>query len=160
MLYSAMANPYPTIIPDLRSPFDQVKGVVYFGRMLDKIRLFESGKLPEGWHAARGAEMKGSFDARCCRFLHIDYAALEKETLKGGSDEELLAWAFKNGRQPTEEEIEIWNAFMTKRGWRDAGTQRLHERLAEIGLPPGTVKTMFEFIDLDEGRRPAGSSKS
>jgi hypothetical protein len=148
-----MVNPYPTIIPGLRSPFDQVKGVVYFGRMLDKIRLFASGKLPEGWHAALGMEMKGSFDARCCRFLHVDYAALEKETLKGGTDEELLAWAFKIGRQPSEEEIEIWNGFMTKRGWRDTGTQRLNERLAEIGLPPGTVQTMFEFIDLDEGRK-------
>jgi gluconokinase len=41
---------------------------------------------------------------------------------------------------------------MTKRGWRDAGTQRLHERLVEIGLAPGAVQTMFEFIDLDEGR--------
>ena len=61
-----------------------------------------------------------------------------------------------NGRQPSEEEIEVWNAFMTKRGGRDAGTQRLNERLAEIGLPPGTVQTMFEFIDLDEGRRQAG----
>jgi gluconokinase len=148
-----MANPYPTVIPGLRSPFDQVKGIVYFGRMLDKIRLFASGKLPQGWHAARGAEMKGSFDSRCCRFLRIDYAALEKETLKGGSDEELLEWAFVHGRQPSEEEIEIWNTFMTKRGWRDAGTQRLHERLAEIGLPPGAAQTMFEFIDLDEGRR-------
>ncbi|HWD93025.1 MAG TPA: DUF5069 domain-containing protein [Verrucomicrobiae bacterium] len=149
-----MPNPYPTIIPGLRSPFEQVKGIVYFGRMLDKIRLFASGKLPEGWHAARGSEMKTSFDARCCRFLGIDYSALEKETLKGGSDEELLAWAFRNGRQPSEEEIEIWNAFMAKRGWRDAGTQRLNERLAEIGLPSGTVSTMFEFIDLDEGRPP------
>ena len=147
-----MANSYPTIIPGLRSPFEQVKGMVYFGRMLDKIRLFASGKLPEGWRASRGAEMKGSFDARCARFLHLDYTALEKETLKGGTDEELLAWAFKTGRQPSEEEIEIWNAFMTKRGWRDSGTQRLNERLAEIGLPPGTVQTMFEFIDLDEGR--------
>ena len=147
-----MSQLYPTIIPGLRSPSEQVKGLVYFGRMLDKIRLFASGKLPEGWHAARGADMKGSFDARCCRFLGIDYAAIEKETLKGGSDEELLAWAFKRGRQPSEEEIEIWNAFMSKRGWRDSGTQRLNERLAEIGLPPGAVQTMFEFIDLDEGR--------
>lgn len=152
MLYSTMANSYPTIIPGLRSPSEQVKGLVYFGRMLDKIRLFASGKLPEGWHAARGAEMKGSFDARCCRFLGIDYKAIEKETLKGGNDEELLAWAFRHGRQPSEEEIEIWNAFMSKRGWRDSGTQRLNERLAEIGLPPGTVQTMFEFIDVDEGR--------
>jgi hypothetical protein len=124
--------------------------------MLDKIRLHAAGKLPEGWHPARGMAMKGSFDARCCRFLKIDYAALEAETLQGGSDEELLNWAFANGRRPDEEGIEVWNGFMTKRGWRDAGTQRLHERLAEIGLPPGTVETMFEFIDLDEGRGHVG----
>jgi gluconokinase len=148
-----MALPYPTLIPGLRSPFDQVKGLVYFGRMLDKIRLAVAGKLPEGWQAARGTAMKTGFDARCCAFLHIDYAALEAETLKGGSDEELLAWTFAHGRRPGEDEIEVWNAFMTKRGWRDSGTQRLNERLAEISLPPGTVQTMFEFIDLDEGRR-------
>ena len=148
-----MAAPYPTIIPGLRSPSEQIHGLVYFGRMLDKIRLAAAGKLPEGWQPARGAAAKGSFDARCCEFLHLDYAALEAETLKGDkSDEQLLAWAYAHGRQPSETEIEVWNAFMLKRGWRDAGTQRLHERLAEIGLPPGTVLTMFEFIDLDEGR--------
>ncbi len=153
-----MALPYSTLIPGLRSPFDQVNGLVYFGRMLDKIRLYAGGKLPEGWQAARGDTMKGSFDWRCCRFLQIDYAALEAETLKGEkTDEELLAWAFANGRRPSEDEIEVWNAFMTKRGWRDAGTQRLNERLAEMGLPPGTVQTMFEFIDLDEGRLEVSS---
>ena len=143
-------------VPGLRSCYTKVGRLVYFGRMLDKIRLAAAGKLPEAWEAARGSKVATNFDSRCCKFLHIDYAALEKETLKGGKDEELLAWAFKNGRQPSEEEIEIWNAFMTKRGWRDTGTQRLNERLAEIGLPPGTVETMFEFIDLDEGRRKPG----
>ena len=151
-----MKAAFPTIIPGLRSPSDSVNGLVYFGRMLDKIRLHAAGKLPEGWQNARGVSMKGSFDSRCCSFLHIDYAALEAETLKGGSDKELLAWAFANGRKPTDEEIEIWNAFMMKRGWRDAGTQRLHERLAEIGLAPDTVQTMFEFIDVDEGRLQPG----
>jgi len=63
----------------------------------------------------------------------------------------------RHGRQPSEDEIEVWNEFMTEYGWRDTGTQRLNERLAEIGLPPGTVQTMFEFIDLDEGRRQAGT---
>jgi Domain of unknown function (DUF5069) len=148
-----MAQPFPTIIPGLRSPFDQVNGLVYFGRMLDKMRLAAAGKLPEGWQAARGTTMKGSFDWRTCLFLKIDYAALEGETLKGDkTDLELLEWTFQHGRRPDEQEIEVWNAFMTKRGWRDAGSQRLNERLAEIGLPPGTVQTMFEFIDLDEGR--------
>jgi gluconokinase len=125
---------------------------VYFGRMLDKIRLHAAGKLPEGWQPQLGISMKGSFDWRCCEFLKIDYAALQAETLKGGSDDELLTWAYANGRQPDEQEIEVWNAFMVKRGWRDAGTQRLHERLAEIGLPPDAAQTMFEFIDIDEGR--------
>src|SRR5688572_21452255 len=158
MLSSRMAKPYPTIIPGLRSPSDQVNGIVYFGRMLDKIRLAAEGKLPEAWQAARGTTYPTSFDSRCCRFLKVDYAALEAETLKGDkSDVELLEWAFQHGRRPGEDEIETWNAFMTKRGWRDGGTQRLNERLAEIGLPPGTVETMFEFIDLDEGRRKAGS---
>ncbi|HXF11271.1 MAG TPA: DUF5069 domain-containing protein [Desulfuromonadaceae bacterium] len=147
-----MAQPYPTLIPGLRSPFDKVGGIVYFGRMLDKIRLASNGKLPKGWEDHRGL-VKGSFDWRCCLFLKVDYKALETETLKGkASDEELLEWAFQHGRRPDDQEIEVWNAFMTKRGWRDAGTQRLNERLAEIGLPPGAVSTMFEFIDLDEGR--------
>ena len=153
-----MAQAYPTRIPGLRSPFDQVNGLVYFGRMLDKIRLAAAGKLPEGWQSMRGTAIKNSFDDRCCKFLHLDYAALEAETLKGGkSDEDLLEWAFQNGRKPSEDEIEVWNGFMTKRGWRDGGTQRLNERLAEIGLPSGTVQTMFEFIDLDEGHLKVGA---
>ncbi len=147
-----MAQPYPTIIPGLRSPFAQVSGIVYFGRMLVKIRLHAQGKLPKDWAAMKGSPNANTFDARCCRFLKIDYAALEAETLKGRSDESLIDWAFQNGRKPSDEEIEVWNAFMTKRGWRDAATERLHQRLAEIGLPSGTVETMFEFIDLDEGR--------
>jgi gluconokinase len=148
-----MALPFPTIIPGLRSPSDQINGIVYFGRMLDNIRLNAAGKLPEGWQPMRGM-VKGGFDYRCCKLLGIEYTALEAETLKGDqSDEELLEWAFAHGRRPSEEEIEVWNGFMMKRGWRDAGTQRLNERLAEIGLPPGTVLTMFEYIDLDEGRR-------
>jgi gluconokinase len=158
MFYSDMQLSYPTIIPGLRSPHDQAKGIVYFGRMLDKIRLFAKRKLPEGWQASRGVAAKTNFDSRCCNFLKIDYAALEAETLKGRSDEELLEWAFVHGRKPSDDEVEIWNAFMTKRGWRDAGTQRLNERLAEIGLPPGTVQTMFEYIDLDEGRLKVSSS--
>jgi len=148
-----MLKPYPTIIPGLRSPYEQVGGIVYFGRMLDKIRLNAEGKLPEEWAAMVGPEHTGSFDSRCCSFLHIDYAETVEKTLKGGSDVEVLAWAFGKGRKPTAEEVEIWNAFMTKRGWRDSGSQRVKERLKEIGLEPDVVRTMFDFIDLDEGRR-------
>ncbi|MEP2774460.1 MAG: DUF5069 domain-containing protein [Luteolibacter sp.] len=148
-----MPKPYPTIIPGLRSPYEKVGGIVYFGRMLDKIRLNAKGELPEEWAAMVGPGHAGSFDSRCCNFLKIDYADLVAETLKGGSDEEVLTWAFEKGRKPDAEEIEVWDGFMTKRGWRDAASQRVKERLKEIGLEPGTVETMFEFIDLDEGRK-------
>lgn len=148
-----MSLPYPTVIEKLRSPYDQVSGLVYFGRMLDKIRLHAANQLPEDWTPWLGSKQKGTFDDRCCRFLNIDYDDITQETLKGKkSDEELLEWAYLHGRRPNEEEIEVWNDFMRKRGWRDEATERLHFRLVEIGLPPGTVKTMFEFIDLDEGR--------
>jgi hypothetical protein len=94
-----MADSYPTIIPGLRSPFDQIKGIVHFGRMLDKMRLAAAGKLPPEWEASRGVKSPKSFDSFCCRFLQIDYATLEAETLKGGrSDEQLLEWAFQHGR--------------------------------------------------------------
>ena len=148
-----MAKPYPTIIPGLRSPYEQVGGIVYFGRMLDKIRLKSEGKLPEDWASMVGPGHAGSFDSRCCHFLGISYEGIVAETLKGGSDDGLLAWAFANGRKPDSEDIEVWNGFMTKRGWRDAASQRVKERLKEIGLEPDAVSTMFDFIDLDEGRR-------
>ena len=99
-----------------------------------------------------GGAVEASFHWRCCGLLKFDYSGLEAETLKGGSDESLLGRAYSTGLQPTEQELEVWKAFMTKRGWRDNGTQRLNERLEEIGLPPGTVQTMFEYLDLDEGR--------
>jgi gluconokinase len=151
--FFSMPKPYPTIIPGLRSPYDQVEGIVYFGRMPDKIRLNAERKLPEEWSAMVGQEHAGSFDSRCCHFLGVDYDSIVAETIKGGSDEELLAWAFGKGRKPDSEDIEIWNGFMAKRGWKDAASQRVKELLKEIGLEPDTVRTMFCFIDLDEGRR-------
>jgi hypothetical protein len=147
-----MEKKFPTIIPGLRSPAEKVGGLVHFGRMVDKIRLAAEGKLPTDWAALRGPVSRNTFDGRCCSFLRIEYPAFEARVLKGGTDEELLEWAFANGRKPTEDDIDLWNAFMSKRGWRDEVTGRLHQRLAEIGLPPETVETMFEYIDLDEGR--------
>ncbi|HEU5078858.1 MAG TPA: DUF5069 domain-containing protein [Opitutaceae bacterium] len=140
----------PTLIPGLRSPYEQVGGMYHFGRMLDKIRIHQAGKLPPDWVSALGAPM--GFDGRCCRFLEIEYADLKAETLKGGSDEQLLEWAFQRGHRPNEEQIYVWNGFISKLAWRDKSTERLHIRLQEIGKPIGLVETMFDFIEIDEGR--------
>ncbi|HEX3728607.1 MAG TPA: DUF5069 domain-containing protein [Opitutaceae bacterium] len=139
-----------TLIPGLRSPYDTVGGIVHFGRMLDKIRLHRQGKLPPAWVELKG-DPKG-FDGQCCRFLRIDHAQLEAETLRGRTDGEMLAWAFGHGRKPDDYEIETWNGFLSRRCWRDAHTDRLHFRLKESGFPVGAALTMFDYIDLDEGR--------
>lgn len=143
-----------TLIPGLRSPHDSVGGIVFFGRMLDKIRLEAAGKLPEGW--AQFMNTPRCFNLRCCHFLGVEFAQLKAEVLKGGSDEEILAWAMAHGRRPDEEDIEVWNGFMTKLGWRDFASDRVRFRLEESGFPPDAVETMFDFIDLDEGREPRG----
>ena len=94
-----------------------------------------------------------NFDALCCRFLGIDYAALEERVRSGETDPvTLLAWAFEVGTPPNEEEITIWSTFLRKRCWRDEYTHRLAFRLKEAGLPANAVQTMFDYIDLDEGR--------
>lgn len=141
----------PTV-PGLPSPHDQVGGIVYFARMLSKIRLHAKGELPQEYVDFIG-DKQGMFDWRCILFLGIDYAALVERTLAGGSDEEILEWAFQKGRKPTDQEIEVWNGFMTKRGWRDAASERLRVRCEEAGFGPERgIETMFEFIDADEGR--------
>jgi hypothetical protein len=139
-------------LPGLRSPYDTVGGIVYFGRLLDKIRLHAQGKLPPDYVANIG-DKPGMFDGRCLHFLGIGYDALVQRTLAGGTDDEILAWVFEKGRKPSAEEIEIWNGFMSKRGWRDEARERLLFRLKEAGLLPGNgIETMFDFIDMDEGR--------
>jgi gluconokinase len=133
-----------------RSPAEKVGGLVYFGRMLDKIRAHHRGELPPAWVPNLG---KG-FDGRCVRFLGVDYNDLVDRVLKGeGSDEEILEWAFEHGRRPTDEEIEIWNEFMRKCGWNDEITPTLQRRKRESGLENrDDIQTMFQYIDADEGR--------
>ena len=126
-------------------------GIYYFARMLDKIRLHLAGSLPLEFHANLGS----GFDGRCVSFLWIEYPALAERVKEGGDDEEILEWAFMQGRKPSREEIEIWNDFMRKRGWNDESSQRLALRKQESGFPErDDIETFFEYIDMDEGRDP------
>ncbi len=137
-------------VPDLRSPHVKTGGLVYFARMLDKIRLHTAGRLPGDYHANLG----GGFDGSCCRFLWIDYPSLVERVKAGGTDDELLAWAYQQGRKPSDEEALVWNEFMRKRGWNDEASERLRQRKAESGLSDrDDIQTFFDYIDADEGRR-------
>ena len=136
------------------SAYNQVGGIVYFARMIDKIRLKAAGALPEAYHKNLGV---GLFDRLCCEFLGVSYAAVVDRVLQGGaegeSDNDILQWCFRTGRKPSDNEIFIWNAFMTKKGFRDDFTDRLIQLKAEGGLSDrNEIQTLFDYYEFDEGR--------
>ena len=137
-------------IPGLRSDYEPVGGIFFFGRMLDKIRLKAAGRLPNDYFT--GTANRTHFDARCCSFLRVDYARLVERVLAGGTDEELLGWCFAQGHTPSAEEIEVWNGFMSKRGWRDAGSEELAVAKRARGFGQrDDIQTWFDLHRAEEG---------
>jgi gluconokinase len=136
-------------VPGLRSPRDEVEGLVYFGRMVDKLRLELAGKLPKDYHENMG---KG-FDASCCEFLGVSYDKLRQRVREGGSDRELLDWCQSHGKKREPGDRAVWNAYLAKRGWRDDLADRLVFRKKEAGWEGrAEIQTFFDYIDADEGR--------
>lgn len=138
-------------VPNLRSPAVKLGGIFYVARMIDKVRLHAAGQLPADYISNLGT----GFDGRALSFLWIEYPALVERVKQGGTDEEILDWAFATGRRPSDEEIEVWNEFMRKRGWNDEASSRLEQRKAESGFAArNDIQTFFDYIDSDEGRDP------
>ena len=134
-----------------KSPKDCVSGMMYFGRMLDKIRLHARGELPEEYHANMG--IPRSADGICLNFLRVKYDDLKKRVAEGGSDEEVLEWCFQNGRRLNEGDLTVWNEFMTKFGWKDFVTPVLQRNKQAAGITDRhDIETIGQFIDWEEGR--------
>lgn len=127
-----------------------VGGIVHFGRMLDKIRLHAQGKLPTDYHKNLGA----GFDGRCCAFLGVKYEDVVARVKLGSEDQDILEWCFATGRKPSPDEIEMFNHYLRKRGWRDDASKRLAERKQAAGISHrDDVQTFFDLIDADEGHQ-------
>ena len=141
-------------IPGLRSPYVKVGRVVYFGRMLDKIRLHAAGRLPAEYVANLGETRPIFFDARTARFLGMNYDELRARVFAGGTDLEILAWAEARGPARTDDDCIVWNRFMVKLGWRDDRSALLRQRVLEFGLADKPIETIFDLLEFDEGRDP------
>ena len=135
-------------IQGLRSADRLFRGFAHFGRMLDKIRLTQTGKLPEGYFL--GTEDFSLWDARCCRFLGVDYAELRSRVEAGDSDDDILNWSLETGSNPNEEEIAIWSTFILKRGWRDEASDGLEKEKVASGL--GDRDDIMTFSDLQKAQ--------
>jgi hypothetical protein len=133
------------------SSYQETHGMLYFARMLDKIRKHAKGELREDFIENLGI----GFDERCVKFLRVSYEDLKVRTLAGGTDEEILDGCFSAGRVLDENDIQIWNGFLRNRGFNDVATEVLIRRKQEGGLADrDDIQTMLHYIEVDEGRMP------
>lgn len=141
-------------VPGLRSCYDKVGRLIYFGRMVDKMRLHEEGRLPADYVPLLGDTQFYTLDGRCCRFLGLPYAEIKARVLEGGNEEEILAWVHAHGAARTDEECHVWNRFIAKLGWRDERSAVLPQRIKDSGLEGKGIETLIDHIEYDEGRDP------
>jgi hypothetical protein len=126
--------------------------MLYFPRMLDKIRLHARDELHADYHKNLGT--RRTADGALCNFLRINYADLRERVLQGGSDEEILEWCYEKGRRPNEGDIFIWNGFVSKLGFRDFATPTLERLKKEHRLSDRPdIATMTDMMDFEEGRK-------
>lgn len=132
------------------SCYKKTGALFYVARMCAKIRIHAEGALDPSYFDMLG----NGFDGRTCRYLQVSYEAVSAHVLAGHSDEETLNWCFSNGRALTDEEVLIYNSFISKRGWRDDETREFIPALMEsygVTADPRLV-TDFDVIEMDEGR--------
>ncbi|MEP6810334.1 MAG: DUF5069 domain-containing protein [Chthoniobacterales bacterium] len=141
-------------VPGLRSCYDKVGRLIYFGRMLDKIRRHAAGQLPPDYVENLGEPHLTTLDGRCCRFLGVSYSEIRELTLAGEPDAAILHWAHAHGTPRIDEECHIWNRFIAKLGWRDERSHVLPQRIQESGLTGKPIDTLIDHIEFDEGRDP------
>lgn len=134
-----------------KSPSEVTGGMMYFPRMVDKIRLHARGELPSEYHQNLG--LPRSADGVCCNFLRIHYRDLVERAKQGGSDEEILEWCYVKGRRLNEGDLVVWNEFMRKFGWNDFATPMLEEQKQKLGLSNrADIITIMKLMDVEEGR--------
>jgi Domain of unknown function (DUF5069) len=134
---------------DLRSPYEKTCGLVYFGRMLDRIRSLARGEVPP----EHVEDFEKDFDQKCAIFLGVSYELLVNYVSEGLTDQAILQSCFGMGHRPSENEIYMWNEFMRKRGWNDelSGTLERQKKKHAM-LSRSEIQTVFQFIDADSGR--------
>lgn len=138
-------------VDGLRSPYDKtLGGLHHLGRMLDKIRLRQSGRLPEDFHRNYGLSV--GLDGQLCGFLEVKFEDIAARVQEGGTDEEIAEWIFARGLRPAKGQAHVWNEFVRKLGWNDRISSFVTKIKTEMGRADHPACTTFELIELSEER--------
>ncbi|HEY8966238.1 MAG TPA: DUF5069 domain-containing protein [Candidatus Methylacidiphilales bacterium] len=137
----------PEVLP--RSPYDKLGGIVHLPRLIDKARYCPAGKLSGYSYLTTG------LDKFLLDFLCLDGKTFEKIAQDAGSDEEVLsrlrltvgpAW-------PGSHAIAEFNERLVRRRPDTPEKQaKFDKERAALPATRRRVETVFDLIDLEEGR--------
>lgn len=133
-----------------RSPYQKLGGYVHLARLIDKARLHRKGLLNGYNYKTVG------FDKHLLAFLKIDGDAFEEIANHFDDDEDVLRWVQQNGVKHSADAVDHWNHEMISRHPDTAAKRaRFIHFLREAGGENRTdIRTYFDLIEFDEGRRP------
>ena len=93
-----------TPVSGLRSPYDKVGRLGYFGRMLDKIRLHAAGRLPPDYVANLGEDSPRGFAYALSAYFLWGFLPVYLKTLSHVGTVEVLAhrviWSVPSPMKP------------------------------------------------------------
>ena len=132
-----------------RSPYERLGGYVHLPRLIDKAKLHRRGLLNGYNYKTVG------FDKHLLAFLKLDPDAFEEAVNRIDNDEGILTWIMEKGAKHSPEAIEEWNQAMISRA-PDSPVKKarfLHFLKEAGGADRKDVRTYFDLIEFDEGRR-------
>jgi hypothetical protein len=129
-----------------RSPYDEVGGIVFLPRTIDKMRAFIAGTV--GPYNAKTGVSTGVFD-----LFGVTPDEFEQVVRENPRDEGVLQ-ALMTRKPLSQAEIEDWNRRAVNRAPTDeAGWERHWKQLADAGYGDRKdIRTTFDRLDLDDGR--------
>ena len=133
-----------------RSPYDRLGGYVHLPRLIDKAKLHRKGLLNGYNYKTVG------FDKHLLAFLKLDPDKFEEAANRLDDDAAILKWIEENGTRHPPEEIEEWNSAMISR-YPDSAVKKarfLHVLKEAGGEDRKDIRTYFDLIEFDEGRKP------
>jgi rhodanese-related sulfurtransferase len=137
----------PEVLP--RSPHEKLGDIVHLPRFIDKARLYPLGRLP-GYNYLNTGLDKALLD-----FLCVEGREFEQAIQSCADDEAVLKWLKSQLAEswPASHAIKVFNDRMTSRR-PDTAEKQLHFDQIRSKYPPTKkrVETVFDLIDLEEGR--------
>lgn len=131
-----------------RSGREQLGGIVFLPRTIDKMRAYIAGTAGE-YNALRG------LSSRLFNLFGVSAEQLVEAVKQNPTDEGVLCWLQTNApNKPTQQEIEAYNQAVLAAGpANDEGMARFRANLDRLGFGHRTdVKTHVDAEDLEEGR--------